>query len=97
MSVKDIIIPHISKASKETWDILKGLYETINSNRIMFSNTKLLSTKMEANENIATYVFRIKDLCDQLSKIGEKVSKSDIVTITLKGLIRYYHVFTSSL
>ena len=53
--------------------------------------------KMEAHENITTYVSRIKDLCDQLSAIGDKVSNSDMVTITLKGLIRNYHVFISSL
>ena len=52
--------------------------------------------KVEAHENIATYVSRIKDLCDQLSAIGDKVSNSDMVTITLKGLIRDYHVFISS-
>jgi hypothetical protein len=99
MSVKNSIIPHIRdcKMSKETWEILKGLYETTNSNRILFLKTKLLSIKMEANENITTYVSRIKDLCDQLSAIGEKVSNSDMVTITLKGLMRDYHVFISSL
>ena len=38
MSVKDNIIPHIknSKTSKDTWDKLKGLYETSDSNRILF-------------------------------------------------------------
>ena len=36
MSIKDNIIPHIknSKTSKDTWDKLKGLYETYDSNRI---------------------------------------------------------------
>ena len=99
MFVKDNIIPHIRdyKTSKETWEILKYLYETTNSNRIMFLKTKLQSMKMEAHDNIATYVSRIKDLCDQLSAIGDKVSNSDMVTITLKGLIRYYHVFISSI
>jgi hypothetical protein len=66
MSVKDNIIPHIRdcKTSKEIWEILKGLYETTNSNRILFLKTKILSIKMEANENITTYVSIIKDLCD---------------------------------
>ena len=99
MSVRDNIIPHIRdcKTSKETWEILKGLYETRNSNRNMFLKTKILSMKMEVNENIATNVSRIKDLCDQLGAIGEKVSNFDMVTITLKGLIRDYQVFISSL
>ena len=69
---------------------MKGLYETTNSNRILFLKTKLLSMKMEANENIVTYVSRIKDLCDQLNAIGYKVSNFDMVTIALKDLIRDY-------
>ena len=52
---------------------------------------------MEAHENITTYISRIKDLSDQLGAIGEKVSNSDLVTITLKGLIKDYQVFISSL
>ena len=38
MFVKDNIIPHIKncKMSKDTWDKLKGLYETSDSNRIFF-------------------------------------------------------------
>jgi hypothetical protein len=99
MLVKDSIIPHIRdcKTSKETSEILKGLYETTNSNRIIFLKTKLLSIKMEENENITTYVSRVKDLSAQLSAIVENFSKSDMATITLKGLIRHYHVFISSL
>ena len=85
MFVKDNIIPHIRdyKTSKKTSEILKGLYETTNSNRILFLKTKLLSMKMEAHENIATYVSRIKDLCDQLTAISDKVFNSDMITITL--------------
>ena len=49
------------------------------------------------HENITTYVSRIKDLCDKLSAIGDKVSNFDMVTITLKGLIKNYHVVISSL
>ena len=99
MFVKDSIIPHIRdcKTSKEKWEVLKGLYETTNSNRILFLKTKLLSMKMEASENIVTYVSRIKDLCDQLNAIGDKVSNTDMVTIILKGLIRNYQYFVSSL
>ena len=37
MSIKDNIIPHIRdyKTFKETWDVLKGLYETANTNRVL--------------------------------------------------------------
>ena len=90
MSVKDNIIPHIKycKTSKETWDTLKGLYETTNTNRILFLKTKLLSLKMEANENISNFISCVKDLSDKLGDIGEKVSSTDLVTIILNGLVQ---------
>jgi hypothetical protein len=78
-------------------DVLKGLYETSNANRILFLKTNLLSIKMEANERISNFVSRIKYLSDKLGDIGEKVSISDLVTITLKGLVQYYNVFISTL
>jgi len=38
VSIKDNIIPHIKecKTSHETWEIFKGLYETMDTNRVMF-------------------------------------------------------------
>ena len=73
MSLKDNIIPHIRdcKTSKDTWDKLKGLYETSDSNRILFLKTKLLFIKMEVNESITRYLSRIKDLRDNMDDIGE--------------------------
>ena len=63
MSVKDNIISHIRnhKTSKDTWEKIKGLYETSYSNRILFFNTKLLSITMEVNESINKYLSCIKD------------------------------------
>lgn len=52
---------------------------------------------MKVLENITTYTYRIKDLSDQLSAIGEKVSNTDMVTITIKGLLNAYQAFISSL
>ena len=73
MSVKDNIIPHIrnSKTSKDTWDKLKGLYETSNSNRNLFLKTKLLSIKMDVNETMNKYLPYIKYFRDNLGDIGE--------------------------
>ena len=47
MVVKQNIIPHIInyKTSKVTWDMLKGLYETTDADRVLFLKTKLLSIK----------------------------------------------------
>ena len=81
MSVEDNIIPHIrnSKKYKDTWEKLKGLYETYDSNRILFLKTKLLSIKMDVNETMNTYLSRIKYFRDNLGDIGEEVSSIDLV------------------
>jgi hypothetical protein len=83
MSVKDNIIPHIrdAKTSSETWKVLKELYETNNTNHILFLKSKFLSIKMDINESVSTFLGRIKDMKDKLGDIGEKVSNTDLVTI----------------
>jgi hypothetical protein len=85
MSVKDNIIPHIrdAKTFSETWKVLKDLYETNNTNRIIFLKSKLLSIKMDVNESVSTFLMQIKDMKEKLGDIGEKVSNTDLVTITL--------------
>ena len=51
MSIKDSIISYIreAKTSAETWTVLKDLYETSNTNRIIFLKTQLLGIKMDGN------------------------------------------------
>ena len=73
MSVKENIIPHIRnwKMSKETCDKLKGLYETSDSNIILFLKTKLLSIKMDVNETMNKYISCIIDFKDNMGDIGE--------------------------
>ena len=34
---------------------------------------------------------------DKLGNIGEKVSNTDLVTITLNGMLEYYHMFITGL
>jgi hypothetical protein len=88
MSVKDRIIPHIREAntSAETWTTLKALYETSNTNRILFLKTKLLGIKMDGNECVSSFLGHIKEVKDKLGNIGEIVSITDLVIITLNGM-----------
>ena len=99
MSIKDNIILHIRNCttSKATWDTLKGLYQTTDANRVLFLKPKLLSIKMEANEEVRKFISCIKELSDKLGDIGEVVESSDLVTVTLKGLLLDYKVFISTL
>jgi len=98
MTVKDNIIPHIRecKTSKETWDTLKILYEMKTTNRILYLKSKLLSIKMEENESVSDFISIIKDLKDKLSDIGESISSTDLVTVTLNGMLDEYQMFIKS-
>jgi hypothetical protein len=99
MSVKDNIIPYIrdAKTSSETWKVLKDLYETNNTNHIIFLKSKFLSIKMDINESISTFIRQIKDMKDKLGDIGEKVSNTDLVTIALNGMVEDYQMFITGL
>ena len=52
---------------------------------------------MDVNESMNKYISRIKYFRDNLGGIGEEVSSTDLVSITLKDLFPYYKVFISSL
>jgi hypothetical protein len=89
MSVKDSIIPHNREAttSIETWTTLKALYETSNTNQILFMKTKLLGIKMDGNESVSSFLGRIKEMKNKLVNVGETVSNTDLITITLNGML----------
>lgn len=57
--------------SKDTRTMLKNLYESNNTNRLMSLKSKLVSIKMEENESISNFILRIKDLKD---KLGDALS-----------------------
>eukprot|EP00253_Pinus_taeda_P007785 PITA_07785 len=99
MSVKDNIIPHIRdcKSAADIWDTIKGLYETQNSNRVLALKGKLFALKMGENESVGGFMGRVKDLKDQFGAIGEKVSDSDLVTLTLNRMTDEYQTFISAL
>jgi hypothetical protein len=99
MSIKDSIIPHIIEAntSLEMWTMLKELYETSNTNRILFLKTKLLGIRMDGSESVSSFLGCIKEVKDKLGNTGETVSIIDLVTITFNGMLEYYQMFITSL
>jgi len=76
---------------------IKNLYQTQNTNHVLSLKGKLFSMKMEENESTAGFIARVKDLKDRLGDIGEKVSDSDLVTITLNGMTDEYQMFITGL
>ena len=56
-----------------------------------------MSIKIEVNESVSEFLSRVKELRDKLADVNEQVSSNDLVTITLNGMVSYYHVFKTSL
>jgi len=52
---------------------------------------------MDVNEYVSTFLGRIKDVKDKLGNIGETFSSTNLVTITLNGMLEDYHMFITSL
>jgi len=48
---------------------------------------------MEENESVAGFIARVKDTSDKLGAIGEKVSDSDLVMLTLNRMTDEYQTF----
>lgn len=71
MFVKDSIIPHIRdcNTSAETWNTLKELYETKNTNWVIFLKSKLFYIKMEENKFVKSFISIIKELKEKLGDI----------------------------
>jgi hypothetical protein len=48
---------------------------------------------MDGNESVSSFLGRIKEVKDKLGSIGEVVSSTDLVTITLNGMLEDYQMF----
>ena len=73
------------------------MYEIRDSNRLLFLKSKILSLNMEENETIASFIARIKDLNNKLSDIGDAIVDTDLVTITMNGVIDDYQMFITGI
>jgi hypothetical protein len=52
---------------------------------------------MDGNESVSLFLGRIKEVKDKLVNIGETVSNTDLVTITLNGMLEDQHMFIAGL
>lgn len=55
--------------------------------------SKILSIRMEENESVFAFISQIKELRNKLGGTGEKVSNTDLITITLNGMTKDYQMF----
>ena len=93
--IRDHLIPHVAekKTAYEMWNTLKGLYEAKNENRIMALKEKLQGTKMAKGEGVAYFLTWAAQVKDELVAVGEVISDSDLVWISLKGFTKEWDVF----
>jgi hypothetical protein len=63
----------------------------------MFLKNELLGIKMDGNEYVSSFLGRIKEVKDNLGNIGEIISNTDLVTITLNGMLEDYQMFITGL
>jgi hypothetical protein len=52
---------------------------------------------MDGNESVSSFFGLIKEVKDKLVNIGKIVSNTDLVTITLNGMVVDYHMFITGL
>lgn len=63
---------------------------------MLFLKRELLSIK-EENENISNIVYKINYFKDKLDGITEKISSTNMVIITLNGMLDEYQIFIFNL
>jgi hypothetical protein len=93
--VKDHLIPHLAekKTAKEMWDALKNVFKAKNENQKMALKDKLHDTKMGKEESVSSYLTRVAQVKDGLAAIGEVISDSELVKISLNGFTKDWEVF----
>lgn len=52
---------------------------------------------MEEKESASNFISRIKSLKDKLSDIGEAISRTNLVIVTLNGMLDEYQFFITGL
>jgi hypothetical protein len=85
-SVKDHLIPHISekKTTKQMYDALVGLYQSVNVGRQLILKHQLQAVEMSSSDTVVSYLMRITQIHDHLVAIGEVVDDVEWVNVALR-------------
>ena len=81
------------RIAKDIWDTLNQLFEAKNENRKMALRDKLHNIKMTKDDNVTSYLTRVAQVKDELAAVGEVVTDSELVRISLKGFLKEWDVF----
>jgi hypothetical protein len=86
-SVKDHMIPHISKkkTAKHMYTALVSLYQSRNTSQRLTLSHQLRSVEMSSSDTVASYLMRISQIHDHLVAIGEAIDDTELVNVALNG------------
>ena len=95
--VKDHIVTHIVELDtmKKMWDAIFNLYENATTNRKMTLRDKLKNTQMNKEEDVTSYLSRLKLFKDELVVVGNSSSDNDLVRITLNVFTKFGSLYSS--
>jgi hypothetical protein len=94
-SVKDHLIPHISKlqTARKMYEALSRLYESKDISRNLTLRNQLHNMKMDNSESVTSYLMRVSQIGYQLDAIGDVISEKYLVTTTLNGFPTFWIPF----
>ena len=98
-AVKDHVIPHISEKTRayEMWASLIQMYQSLNKNRKLVLKDKFKGIRMGKGESVTSYLTQIKQVCDEIAVVGEKMEDADLVRTTLNGVSKTWHMFVQAI
>jgi len=98
-SIKDNLIPHVSKLKtpKEMFDALARLYESKNTSRKLTPRHQLRIIRIDKSDTVSTYFMRVSQIRDQLAVIGDVVDDAELVTTTLNGFPSSWDTFVQGI
>ena len=77
------------------WDAIFNLYENATTNRKMTLRDKLKNTQMNKEEDVTSYLSRLKLFKDELVVVGNSSSDNDLVRITLNVFTKFGSLYSS--
>lgn len=82
--MKDHLIPHITgKLTKEMYEALTSLYQSVNVFEKLLLKKKITHTRMNNTDTVA--MIKITDLRDELFAIDMKIDDEELVPIALNS------------
>ncbi len=93
--IKDDIMPHIFHLDSlnEVRNALKKLYKFARTRRWFFLKNKFYKMNMQETTSMTNFLFTIKDLLGQITRVNDVIKDEDVVLIVLNVLPNSYQNF----